>query len=227
MYVNKTCINCQNDVEENVFCPFCGLSQKCLNCDTPFESDEKFCGACGTERQGLSSDDQKQIEEPIQQANTQDNISSTEGEQKRKTSQTKISPMAKGIIAIIAVAILIFIFDPFNLSTENRVEKTANDYFKAMETRDRNLLENTYHPRSPDIEYFDTFGEFFDELFDYYLDDTDIELIDITDVNIFGDEAEVKAFVSFSMIDSSEEYRDEIILDLKKIGSDWFVYETY
>lgn len=233
--MNTSCVNCQGKVEGNDFCPHCGLAQKCLHCHTEFEAKEKFCGNCGTQRVGpqtkLPMENGTEVSPstpPVSQQHDINYAQTTEVGQTPPPPQPKkstMSPLTKWGIGIAVAIALFFLFDPLNLSTENRVKKTANDYFTALENVDQRLLEKTLHPGSYQLEFYEEYTE---ELA-YELNDTVIELIDIVDISIDerNGEAEVIAFVSISLIETSEEHREEVTLEMKRFGKEWYVYDTY
>lgn len=246
-HLNTSCVNCQNEIDGHLFCPHCGLAQKCLECDTEFEANEKFCGSCGTERKGPNTSSTETttaeptapkdpaISETKEVQSKLDNVQPTQtqaGQAPTPQQPSKFnisSPLAKLGIGVAVVIVLLFIFDPFSFSTEKRVKKTVNNYFTALDNSDADLLEQTIHPRAAEMEYYDDFAEFFKDLAYELLDETDIELLEIIDVDIDdkSGEAEVTTFVSFAMKGSSEEYRDEAIFELKRIGKDWYIYDSY
>lgn len=62
----NVCGNCSKEIGDVTFCPFCGLPQQCTNCGTTFESNERFCGNCGTKR--INPAEQEESEQTVDES---------------------------------------------------------------------------------------------------------------------------------------------------------------
>jgi len=77
--LQNVCGNCHKEIGDVTFCPFCGLPQQCTNCGGKFESDERFCGYCGTKRENLA-EQQKNASEQADGQNDEERTSDKETE---------------------------------------------------------------------------------------------------------------------------------------------------
>ena len=237
------CYECQESVDDNVYCPHCGTLQRCLACNQPFQFAGKFCGSCGTERgarpgdqsiqdvhtnpsvevnhgsivqaEGKGPVEQKQLQQPGQVAPNQTSLSP---DKKEQDNPLRIILIVLGIFAVIIAAYYYFVL---NQGTKTP-EETTRSFVEALDNRDLEELASYILPSSKD--------ELLEDLdFDEAPRGLEIEFVRVMDVDYYDDDnivdVQVEVYLDADRWGESEEvYMD---FELVKIKNKWLIADIY
>jgi len=207
--LNAQCGSCGETIGESKFCLHCGKSQYCTACETKFESNEKFCGKCGTKRGGPTNNvvDEKNLD--VQVSPQQ----SVQSHQQKKSFDMKKIPW---FIWVIGVGAIIFIVYTFSDDGPITPEKAIENFFVAVEKKDMKDAQKYIHPYSEDLIDF-TEMPF----------DLSIKVLHYDEVEIEEDEAYVTAIVNMSSKAMDESFTEEMYIELEKMQNKWIIYDIY
>lgn len=213
------CEHCNNETDNLVFCPHCGLAQVCTKCDRPFDRGAKFCGKCGGERkEPVKAPKQDPVPEMSRKSAMPTEQPVPQQSMPQQSKQRKIPPVTIGLIIAALVFIAIIASNAFT-SPEKQIEKTVAKYMQAVEKADYQAVKELYHPESP---YMEDAEDFLD-----IPNDLTVEIHEFYDFDIDDEYAEVTALVSIESFIFGEKYTEDVYVELKKLKNKWYLYDVY
>lgn len=214
------CVSCKKEMEPSAFCPHCGISQQCTQCETKFEGDEKFCGNCGAKRAGQTdASTQQQAEVASTTTEVSETVSNVAETVQQKAK--KIPPFV-WVIGVAIIAVIVYFGAFHSPSPQKAIEKNINSFFTAVEKKDIKSIQKFIHPEA-------YISEDFDEL--YLLEampyEIKIEIHRFSNWDIEENFAEVRVLATMTSDFDDEEYSEEFYVELVKLKNDWLIYDMY